>query len=183
MPDAFALKLLVESAPALAIIGKGGLTVRRIKLQSGVHSIHLSNPRAGDRTVALVGPRDALIAAYALIAEVVRAEKGLDGQSESARLLVPDGPSLVGANALAQMQRQSGASMRAAAAEGLPTKEALVACTGTATQVTTAVHAMLDRVASRSKARHASFFEQWAFDTDVRPVPLATSLPLRTRPR
>ena len=66
-----ALKLLVDAHLAKAIIGTGGSAVRKLKIESGVHSIHLSTfiPGGVDRTCAITGPSDTVKTAARLIAE------------------------------------------------------------------------------------------------------------------
>ena len=170
------LKLLVEANLAKAIIGTGGSAVRRIRAESGVHSIHLSSNAPGvvERTCSIVGPLAAVRAAFLLIAATLRAEARLDrSQPEVIRALVPDGASLVGEAALAALRRASGACIEATAAPcpsrsaaGAATKEKLLTYTGNPEQTAAAVEALLRRVASRHEARHRDFFKNWSFETD-----------------
>lgn len=164
------LKLLVEARLGAAIIGRAGHVVRRIKQGSGVQHIHLSDNAEGaiDRTVTVTGTREALLQAYALIAQVLRAEDGLTGDAELMRMLVPDAPSIIGDVALRGVQSISGATVEASTpARDSPAQhsEKVVSCIGTAEQTERAVTLLADAVNARHQARHSAFLSQWAFET------------------
>ena len=171
------LKLLVSAPLAAAVIGKGGLTVRRLKSESGATSIHVSHNVAGvvDRTVGLTGEEDAICKAYTLVAEVLRAEAGRIGDItalNTLRILVPDAESLAGPSALRRLQTTSGAQIGESAAKSSGSaaeraaKERLVTCTGSTDQTERAAHLMARAIASRSHQRHKGFLSQWAFETN-----------------
>lgn len=174
---AFALKLLVSNGDGAALIGPGGSAVRRLKAESGVHSVHLSNGN-GDRSCSIVGPVSAIQHAFELIMALLRSEPGsphaADLDRQVVRLLVPDGASLVGNSHIAELLQASGCeSIRSAPVPMLsqrrgapPPKEKLVTCIGTIDQTRRAVFGMLARIASRHEQRHRDFFAQWAFATD-----------------
>jgi hypothetical protein len=178
--SAFALKLLVSNASGAAIIGPGGSAVKRLKLESGVHSIHLSaNPQnCGDRSCAIVGPVAAIKRAYELISALMRdVESGPQVSMlglDAVRLLVPDGASLVGLSALAELQRSSGCSSIEATPPPLlsqrrgvpPPKEKMVTCRGSVEACSLAVFGMLGRIAARHEHRHKEFFSSWSFPTE-----------------
>ena len=166
------LKLLAAAPLAAAIIGRGGHTVRRLKIESGVTTIHLSHNELGvvDRTVCLTGEQDAICKAYTLVAEVLRTEAGLTaGAIEIVRLVVPDAESLLGPSALQRLHKASGATIECAAAaagasEG--SKERVVTCTGSAEQTELAAQAMAKSIASRQHQRHKGFLSKWEFATN-----------------
>ena len=169
------LKLLAAAPLAAAVIGRGGHTVRRLKIESGVTTIHLSHNEPGviDRTVCLTGEPDAVCKAYTLVAAVLRAEAGLNaGATETIRLVVPDAESLLGPKALRKLQTTSGATIECAApAAGASrgqdgSKERVLTCTGSAEQTERAAHAMAAAIAARGHLRHKSFLSQWEFATN-----------------
>lgn len=170
------LKLLAAAPLAAAVIGKGGHTVRRLKVESGVTSIHLSHNERGvvDRVIGLTGEQDAICKAYTLVAAVLRAEAGLAaGATETVRLLVPDAESLLGPKALRRLQTSSGATIECATATAVGVggakdgaKERIVTCCGSAEQTERAAHGMATAIASRQHQRHKGFLSQWAFATN-----------------
>ncbi|KAL1518629.1 hypothetical protein AB1Y20_002917 [Prymnesium parvum] len=161
------LRLLLDARLAAAVIGRGGGTVRRIRLASSVDHIQLSQhaPPAKDRELRLSGCPAAVLHAYALVAEVLRAEApARPGAAERLRLLVPDAESLAGAAAIEKLRRGSGATIQRDG-EARGGKEALLACEGRAEQLEALVRRVVDAVARRHHARHRDFLSQWAFAT------------------
>jgi hypothetical protein len=185
---AASLALLLRAEHAAAVIGARGLTVKQMKAETGVHSIHVSSnvPGAIDRTAVLCGPMEPVLAAFDKIAAIVRSEDGSHGSSKvgqptvgrsvratmgnevsTIRLLVPDGSSIVGPMALRSVQATSGASVTSDAApvhDGK--KQRLLTLAGSPTQIRSAVALVLELVASRHAARHRDFFAQWSFETN-----------------
>ena len=180
---AASLALLLRAEHAAAVIGARGLTVKQIKAETGVHSIHVSSnvPGAIDRTAVLCGPMEPVLAAFDKIAAIVRSEDGSHGSSKvvqptvratigpnvsSLRLLVPDGSSIVGPMALRSVQASSGASVTSDAAPVYDgKKQRLLTLAGSPIQIRSAVALVLELVASRHAARHRDFFAQWSFET------------------
>ena len=164
------LKLLVEARLAVAIIGRGGGTVRRIKTESSVDHIHLSQHAPGvvDRTVVLTGEREAVRKAFSMVAQIVRAEAGLAaGEKESVRIIVPDADSLIGARHIRQLQQASQAAIEVAPSQGGGhAKERLVTCTGEPAEVEVVAHLFVDAIANRHHQRHKEFLSNWAFETN-----------------
>ena len=164
------LKFLVEARLAPAIIGRGGSAVKRIKIESQVTQVHLSQNAPGvvERTVSLQGPAESINKAFDLITEVLRAEAGLSaGDAERARLLVPDADLLVGEAAIRRVREASSAQIESAAAQGSTgrAKERHVSCTGSVQQVASAVHRFVGAIAERQSHRHRDFLARWAFET------------------
>ena len=163
------LKLLVDADLAKAIIGTRGSAVQRIRAQSAAHSVHLSSyvPGAADRTCAILGPVPTVQEAYRLIAEVLRAEVGESSASESVRIIVPRGDTLIGRTATTQLSRTSGASIDAQhSSSACGPNEALITCTGSVSQVDAAVTSVIGSIARRHELRHRDFFAQWSFATE-----------------
>ena len=181
---AASLAMLLRAEHAAAVIGARGLTVKQIKAETGVHSIHVSSnvPGAIDRTAVLCGPMEPVLAAFDKIAAIVRSEDGSHGSSKvvqptvratigpnvsSLRLLVPDGSSIVGPMALRSVQASSGASVTSDAAPVYDgKKQRLLTLAGSPIQIRSAVALVLELVASRHAARHRDFFAQWSFETN-----------------
>ena len=167
-----ALKLLVDAHLAKAIIGTGGSAVRRLKIASGVHSIHLSTfiPGGVDRTCTITGPSDTVKTAARLIAELLRGEDwNYNEMDTEIKVILPNGELLVGAAATAKLEQASGATMHVGAppAEHAGSaSEALLTCRGTASQVDAAIHFLIGSISKRHQQRHADFFRQWSFATD-----------------
>ena len=162
------LKLLVNSRLAAAIIGRGGHAVRRIKTESGVRHIHLSDNTPGgvDRAVTVTGPMEALHSAYVLIAEILRQEVGLpEGATETVRVLLPDAASLVGETAIGQLRKASGGAHIEVRPSPLGGKEKVITCTGSAEQAMHVALNVAEAVAERHHARHRDFLSQWGFET------------------
>ena len=172
------LKLLVESRLAGSIIGKGGSTLRAIKERSGARHIQLSQVSAAgavDRTVCVTGLRDSIEKAFALIAEVLRAEAGTitssTAASESVRLLVPNavaGMLIGGAGAgVRRLREGSGAAVDVAKQSGPAyPKERQITCVGTPPQTERAVALLVEAIAEREHGRHHGFLSQWEFETN-----------------
>lgn len=161
------LRLLVESRLAAAIIGRGGLTVRRIKQESGVQQIHLSSLSAAPhRELTLTGTLQTILSAFELIARVLREELGLSGGVvETVRFLVPAADSLTGVPAIRRLREASeGAQIRVSDAPN-GGKEKLLTCCGTSRQTMLAAQATAEAVARRHQARHKGFLSHWEFET------------------
>ena len=162
------LKLLVNFRLAAAIIGRRGHAVRRIKSESGVRHIHLSDnvPGIPDRTVTVTGTMEALHAAFTLISQILRDEEGLSEQAaQSTRLLAPDAASLVGDTAISQLRKAAGAARIVVSSSPQGGKEKVLTCSGSQEQITHIALNMAEAIASRHSERHKDFLAQWSFET------------------
>lgn len=164
------LKLLVEAPLAAAIIGKGGLAVKRLKAESGVDTIHLSQNKPGvvDRVVGVTGDVAALHRAYGRIAALLRAEAGAAEDAPGrVRLVVPTADSLIGKRAVRRLKQACGASITTSPSTvSGAAKETLVTCVGRPAETARAALWMVDAIAERQRQRHHGFLSQWNFETN-----------------
>ena len=169
------LTLLIDGYLAGAIIGKGGSTLKSIKSASGVLTLQLSQESSvATRTVSVTGHAAAILEAYRLIAQVLRAEaekarRSGSRPSDAVRLLVPNG---LGAQLLAKqgagvrkLRRASDASVELEAHPATP-KRKLLSCTGTEAQTAAAVRLVVEMTSEREGGRHRAFLSYWPFETN-----------------
>ena len=169
------LTLLIDGYLAGAIIGKGGSMLKSIKSASGVFTLQLSQESSvATRTVSVTGHAAAILEAYRLIAQVLRAEaekarRSGSQPSDAVRLLVPNG---LGAQLLAKqgagvrkLRRASDASVELEAHPATP-KRKLLSCTGTEAQTAAAVRLVVEMASEREGGRHSTFLSYWPFETN-----------------
>lgn len=179
------LTLVVSATLAGFIIGKQGATLKRLQHEYGV-KIQLSQTPSGVppvRTVRLMGAVLAVKSAVSAVQDVLCAaapNPSAAATRTTTRLFVPHAGAakmLIGASGheLQRLEQVSGADIEAmpppatlaaaVAPAGRREGSRLLVVAGSAAQVTAAVHAIVDRLSSREKQRHATFLSAWPFET------------------